>query len=120
MNKQSGQTLVASLFVIAIIAILAVTMLRGSGESSRPDGLGRTLPTQVKLKAKDDVCISNLGQVRSSIMIARANADDAPPAELSETGLSADFMKCPIGGEPFVYNAESGTVSCPHPGHEKY
>lgn len=120
MRRQSGQTLVATLIVIVIIAILAVTLLGGDGKSARPDGLGRTLPTQVKLKAQDDACMSNLGQVRAAIMIARSNADDAPPADLSETGLGADFLKCPIGGEPFRYDATSGTVSCPHPGHEKY
>lgn len=120
MTKQAGQTLVATLIVVVIVAMLAVALLGGSGQSSRPDGLGRTLPTQVKLKAKDDVCMSNLGQVRSAILIARSNADDAPPADLSETRLGSDFLKCPIGGEPFAYNAESGTVSCPHPGHEKY
>lgn len=120
MSRRSGQTLVASLIVIVIIAILAVTLLGGSGKSSRADGLGRTLPTQVKLKAKDDACMSNLRQVRASIMIARSNADDAPPSSLDETGLSTDFLKCPIGGEPFAYSADSGTVTCPHPGHEQY
>lgn len=120
MSWRSGQTLVASLIVIVIIAILAVTLLGGSGKSSRADGLGRTLPTQVKLKAKDDACMSNLRQARAGIMIARSNADDAPPSSLGETGLSADFLKCPIGGEPFAYDAESGTVTCPHPGHEQY
>lgn len=119
-SRRRGQTLVASLIVIAIIAILAVALLGGSGKSSRADGLGKTLPTQVKLKAKDEACKSNLGQVRASIMIARSNADDAPPADLSETRLGADFLKCPIGGESYSYDAATGTVTCPHPGHESY
>ena len=120
MSRRRGQTLVASLIVIVIIAILAVTLLGGSGKSSRADGLGKTLPTQVKLKAKDEACKSNLSQVRSAILIARTNADDAPPVDLSETRLGADFLKCPIGGESFVYDASAGTVTCPHPGHEQY
>ncbi len=118
-----AQTLVATLIVIVILAMLAVVLMNGSlgpGQSSRKDGLGTTIPGAVKMAAKDDVCRSNLGQVRMGIQIARTNADDTPPATLEETKLGRDFYACPIGKEPFQYNAETGEVRCVHPGHEKY
>jgi len=118
-----GQTLAATLIVIAIIAILAVAFMTGSlsgGSSNRKDGLGKTIPGAAKLAAKDDVCRSNLGQVRMAIQIARSNADDTPPTSLAEVQLGNDFKQCPIGKEPYVYKPETGEVSCPHPGHEKY
>lgn len=122
--KSRGQTLAASLIVIAIIAILAVVMLTGSftgGKSSRKDGLGTTTLGASKLAAKDDVCRSNLGQARAALQLATSgSADDAPPASLDELSIGKDFLKCPIGKEAYVYTAESGEIRCPHPGHEAY
>lgn len=122
-RSRKGQTLVATLIVIVIIAMLAVVFMTGSlsgGKSSRKDGLGKTIPGAVKLAARDDVCRSNLGQARLAIQVARSNADDAPPATLEETKLSKDFLTCPIGKEAYTYDAQTGEVHCPHPGHEKY
>lgn len=122
--KRTGQTLVATLIVLAIMAMLAIVLMNGSlgpGESSRADGKGTTIPGRVIYAARDDKCMSNLGQVRAAIVIARSNADDAPPASMDELRLGKDFLKCPIDPhEDYQYNAEEGTVSCPHPGHEKY
>ncbi len=123
MNKRSGQTLVATLIVIVIMAMLAVVLMNGSlgpGKSARKDGLGTTIPGAAKLAARDDQCRSNLGQLRSAIMIARSNADDEPPASLDETRIGKDFYQCPIGKEAYVYDPKTGEVHCPHPGHEKY
>lgn len=120
-RKTSGQTLVASLVVIAIIAILAVALLGGSrGPSPRKDGQGSGPAGLTRLAAKDEVCRNNLGQMRASILIARTNADDQPPATLAECGLSETYQKCAIGGEAYVYDPSTGTVTCPHQGHEKY
>ena len=124
--RRRGQTLVATLVVIAIMAILAVALLRpwavgGTAKPARADGKGETVPGLVKLKADDTVCRSNLDQVRSFIQIARGNADDQPPAALAEIqGLPKDFLACPLGKEPYAYDPTTGTVRCVHPGHEKY
>lgn len=124
--RQKGQTLVATLVVIAIMAILAVAMLRpwavgGTAKPARADGKGNSVPGLVKLKAEDTVCQSNLGQVRAFIQIARTNADDQPPATLAEIqGLPKEFLTCPLGKEPYEYDPAAGTVKCVHPGHEKY
>ena len=122
MNRK-GQTLVATLIVLVIIAMLAVTLMNGSlgaGQSTRADGLGTTIPGKVMYGAKDDVCRSNLSQARSAIAIAKMDNDDKPPASVDELRLSKDFLACPVGKEPFVYNPEDGTIKCVHPGHEKY
>ena len=121
-----GQTLVGLLIVIAIMAVLAVAVMRpwavgGTAKPARADGKGTTVPGLVKLKAEDTVCQSNLGQVRSFIVIARTNADDQPPATLAEIqGLPKELLSCPLGHEPYAYDPATGTVRCVHPGHEKY
>lgn len=121
-----GQTLVGLLVVIAIMAILAVAVMRpwavgGTAKPARADGLGNSVPGLVKLKADDTVCASNLSQVRLAIQIARGNADDQAPASLQELkGLPKEFYSCPIGHEPYQYDPATGTVRCVHPGHGKY
>jgi hypothetical protein len=116
---------VATLVVIAIIGILAVVMLKGSGAfggqtgSPRKDGKGQTIIGQTTYRAKDEVCRSNLGQVRMSIQV-NTDSEENHPATLQELKLPAEFSYCPIGKEPYVYDPSSGKVSCPHPGHENY
>ncbi|HSI72703.1 MAG TPA: prepilin-type N-terminal cleavage/methylation domain-containing protein [Fimbriimonas sp.] len=123
--KNRGQTLVATLVVIAIIGVLAVAMLKGSGAfggesaSPRKDGKGQTTVGLAQYRAKDEVCRSNLGQVRLSISI-NTDADENRPASLQDLKLPKEFSLCPIGKEAYVYDPASGRVTCPHPGHEKY
>lgn len=117
-----GQTLVASLIVIAIIAILAVVLLKanlGEGKSSRPDGKGTTIPGAVMMKAQDTVCKDKLNQVRMSLQMSHTT-DDTYPSTIQETRLGNSFYQCPIGKEPFNYDPQTGKVQCPHPGHENY
>lgn len=118
---QRGQTLVATLIVLAIIAILAVVLLRGTGggESTRADGRGTTVVGAVKAQAEDTVCMQYLNQIRQSIAVYQTT-DDGYPATLQDTRLGETFYRCPMGKEPYAYDPSTGKVSCRHPGHEKY
>ena len=126
MTRLRGQTIVATLIVIAIICMLAVVLLMGSGafskggaKSSREDGLGKTTVGAVKYEAKDEVCKSNLKQCRSAIMMA-STTDDAFPSSIQDLRIGDSFYSCPIGNEPYNYNPTDGAINCPHPGHESY
>lgn len=122
MRKDSGQTLVATMVVLVIICVLAgVYFVGGSGTStkgSRPDGNGKTLVGRAIYRARDEVCRSDLNQLRQSIQIN--STEDSFPASLEDTKLGPDFYRCPIGKEPYEYNPQTGEVKCKHPGHEKY
>jgi len=121
-------SLVSTLVTIAIMAMLAVGLMYGSGafsggkpKSPRADGRGPPIPGLVKAEAQDTVCQSNLGQVRSALQIAQSSSgDDTFPETLEETRIGANFYKCPMGKEPYVYDRATGQVTCPHPGHEKF
>lgn len=123
-TKQSGQTLAATLIVLAIIAILAVVFLMPKGgESTRADGKGKTTMGAAMMKARDTECSNNLSQIRQLIYVqTQTNGDESPmPESLAEVnGLGSSMRVCPIGKEPYSYTADSGAVRCPHPGHEKY
>ena len=126
-TRRSGQTLVATLITIAIILVLVVVLFKGSGAfglgkqaSARPDGKGTTIIGQVMYDAKDDVCRSNLGQVRAAIQVYESTNDDKPPETLQETKIGSDFYRCPVGHEPYQYDPVTGLVHCIHPGHDKY
>lgn len=121
-----GQTMVATLIVIAIIGILAVALFKGSGlfssgpaQSPRKDGKGTTTMGLAQYKARDEVCRSNIGQVRMSIGI-NTGTDEEHPASLEDLKLPKSFLSCPIGKELYIYDPATGKVSCPHPGHEAY
>jgi pilin/secretion family protein with methylation motif len=125
MNKR-GFTLVSTMVTLVIIAMLSVVFMYGSGafqkggpKSSRPDGLGTTIPGAAEDAAKDTVCRSNLQQVRMSLEIAQGGTEEHA-SSLSDLHLPAEVLKCAVGHEAYIYDPNTGTVHCPHLGHEKY
>ena len=127
--KTHGYTLVATLITVVILLLLGMVVLTGglggnysqnTGVKAREDGLGNSMPTYMKLKAEDTQCKSNISQARSAVAIARLDNGDQLPASLDEIRLGEQFLKCPIGDEKYEYDAATGDVKCPHPGHEKY
>lgn len=119
-------SLVEILAVMAIVAVLAVgatvgMRAFGDSKSARPDGKGETVIGQTMLRAKDEVCRSNVNQVRQMIYVQSTGGEEGYPGTISDLrGLPKDFSNCPIGKEAYVYDPNTGTVTCPHPGHEKY
>src|SRR5579862_3147974 len=126
-NRESGNTLPATLITVAIILVLVVVLFKGSSvfgvgkkaTATRPDGKGTTVLGQAKWAAEDDVCRSNLASLRQAISLFESTNDDKPPENLEETRIGAQFYYCPIGHERYVYDPATGQVHCIHPGHEK-
>ena len=81
---------------------------------------GKTVKSP-RTAAHDVECSEYLGQVRMAISMAKiGNENEANPASLSELKETSSIRKCPVGGEEYVYNPQTGEVHCPHPGHERY
>ena len=126
MNRIRGNTLVGMLITIAIMALLAVVMFKGSGAfgaktgPGRKDGKGTTVMGQAEWAARDTACRSDLIQLREALIIAQSNNDEKFPENILDTKLPKEFYKCPVGGEKYVYDPATGKVTCPHPGHENY
>jgi hypothetical protein len=121
MNRERGNALVSVLAAAAIIMVLvAISMYGGLSpkKSTRADGLGKTVQGNAMAEAKDIKCQNNLSQIRQSIQMSMTT-EDTPPAKLEDVRFPASMYKCPIGGEAYEYDPSTGTVKCPHPGHEK-
>ncbi|MBL8068606.1 MAG: hypothetical protein JNM28_09160 [Armatimonadetes bacterium] len=123
--KSRGNSLVGLLAAVAIV-ILAILFFTTGGKflggkaEERADGKGETLIGKSIYAGKDDVCISNLKQLRMGIEIATDQVEGTHPQSIEETKLGAQFYSCPVGGEPYRYDPATGQVRCPHKGHEKY
>ena len=124
--RRRGWTLVGTMATLVIIVLLMGAtmygsgMLKGQAPNSRKDGLGKTIPGQARYRAKDEVCRSNIGQVRQALQILSINEEDRPPESLSEVKVPAEMKACAVGFEPYMYDPSTGAVACVHPGHEKY
>jgi len=114
--------LIVTIVIIAIMAVLFTVgpNILGKQKASRPDGKGTTIVGASMYKAKDQACVSNLNQIRLSLTANADPTDETKPQSLEELKLGSSIIKCPVGGEAYVYDPQTGTVHCPHPGHEKY
>lgn len=111
-----GETMIGLVVVVAIIAILAVVFLRPGHKGDTK----KSMPAQVQQKASGVECQSNLSQVRQMIQMYQTDNEQNPPTLQALSGLPAGFLACPVGGEPYWYDAQSGRVGCRHPGHERF
>ncbi len=117
-----GQTLVASLIVIVIILIAAAVIyggFAGAKPTPKADGRGKTVLGNARASAQDEVCRSNIAQVRALLETAKAGDDEFKPKTVAEIPGAAAVSTCPVGHEPYTID-EEGKVHCPHLGHEKF
>ncbi|HLO98415.1 MAG TPA: prepilin-type N-terminal cleavage/methylation domain-containing protein [Fimbriimonas sp.] len=121
-RRHAGFTLVATLIVIAIIAIATVVYINGTGDTKptpKADGRGKTVLGNVKASAEDTQCQSNISQARQLLQVAKASDEEFMPTTVAEIPGAASVSKCPVGKEDYTLGTD-GTMKCPHPGHGKY
>ena len=114
-RSRGSFTMIGLLAAMVIMAILVVMYLSGPGGQGVPAGGARTTPGRAKESAQSTLCASNLTQLRTAITIHQG-MHNAYPRSLEElqTGIE---LTCPVGEEPYEYDAQTGQVRCPHPGH---
>jgi type II secretory pathway pseudopilin PulG len=125
--KNRGFTMISTLITVAIICILMVVMMQGysgvaggQGKPTRKDGRGTTTMGGAIVTAQDQVCKSNLQQVRQAIEAAKLSGSDELPPDIKSAGIGESFYSCPLGNEAYKYDSMTGRVQCVHPGHERY
>lgn len=116
-----GLGLAEIIVVVAILLILAAVLLPRYVGGKTPEEKAKTVRAPITL-AKDTVCETNLRIVRQSLEVHRTGDPDGANvwslAELRE--LPSEARRCPVGGEEYLYDPQTGQVSCPHPGHVNF
>jgi len=118
--------LVGILVSIAILGVLMVVWLfYGTGGASGNGASNPVAPPpasrvgEVRQAAESVECRNNLSQIRAAIQM-RTTTDETYPASLSELGLPASMLVCPVSQQPYQYDPTTGQVRCTTPGHTRY
>ncbi len=134
-NEGGWLGLVSMLIALVIICILAVYLLGGPGAFQRggqagqepaggvlsPGGVGGVGGAMGALSAARKVeCGNNLQQARYALQIFQGNTGRLPSSLEELAGARPNLqLKCPVGGEPYQYDPDTGRIWCVHPGHER-
>ncbi len=118
--------LVGVLVSVAILGLLIIVWLYyGTGgsarDSSQPSG---ALPPasrvgEVRQAAESVECRNNLSQLRAAIQM-RFTSEETYPTSLQELGLPATMLVCPVSGQAYQYDPNTGQVKCATAGHMSY
>ena len=114
-RSRAGFVLIEIIVVLAIILLLAGAYFGLSRKGGKQE---KSIPAKSIEKAESVECQSNLSQIRQSVQMDTATGE-APPARI-DTGVTASISKCPVSGQPYSYDPQTGKVWCTTPGHERY
>jgi len=79
-----------------------------------------TVPGRAVYKAQGEQCMENLRELRMMIQMATDDNNGTFPRSLTDVPDSIKVRTCPIGGQDYVYDPDTGKVHCTTPGHESY
>ncbi len=127
-RRQGGFWALIELLVVAVIIVLALvyylnvtkqeTSALGGPGNPAAAGEPTSTPGVALDRAKGVECQNNLQQIRAAIANYQAQYGAFPPDLQSlQVGLP---LTCPVGGEPYQYDANTGQVKCVHTRHESY
>lgn len=110
--QRSGLTtlsLILSLAVIALIALLVIGYMSGKG------GGGSAVDTPIK-RAQNIECLAQVKKVEMQVRICTVQNGRYPESLEAVEGLSEPDLCCPVTRTYYQYDPQSGLVSCPdHP-----
>ena len=100
-------SLVISMIIIAVIAFFAIYYYRGQ-ESSGPGNI--TSPIE---RARSVECLAQVRKIETEVRMYYIR-EGAYPAYLPDlNSLDESDLCCPVSGNEYIYDPETGQVSCP-------
>jgi len=118
-----GQAAVGLIGILVSVAILLLVLRYFIFPVGNTSSVGTNLPEESMKRGEGVVCMQNLRSIRQSIEAWKVSNDgENPPSldQLSEYKSTPEIFKCAVGGEAYTYDAQTGSVKCPHPGHGNY
>lgn len=122
-GRRGSWTLVEMVVALAILVALAAWLVPRY-LTSQKDSLGhRTIQAPIQ-RAQGVDCQNNLQQIRYALTMAQ-QTNDRFPASLQElttsgSGITREMLFCPVSKQAYVYDPNTGRVSCPYPPHRSY
>lgn len=127
-RSEAGFVTLIELLVVTAIIVIVVYLLYGQRNVVGPGGVGpggvgpgdepQTRPGAAISQARALECQQNLRGIRQAIAAYRLESEQ-PPGSLSELRIGG-VTSCPVSGNPYVYDPQTGTVRCTTPGHERF
>jgi type II secretory pathway pseudopilin PulG len=126
-GRQGGFWALIELLVVAVIIMLALVYYLNvtkqetnalGGPGGAKAGEPTSTPGVALDRAKGVECQNNLQNVRIAINNYQAQYGAFPP-DLQTLQVGVPLV-CPVGGEPYQYDASTGQVHCVHKRHEAY
>lgn len=120
--SRRGQGSLLGLLVVIVIIMIAVWWLwlrPESGAKPTPafEGEAQTTLGRALQKGETVQDIENLKQLRLQIQMYRQDQQQNPPALDPKWGIP---LACPVSGQPYRYDPQTGKVWDPTPGHEGF
>jgi hypothetical protein len=98
---------IISLLIIALVAFFAILYYQGQRSLESGD-IGS--PIQ---RAKNVQCLAQIKKIEMQIQVNGVQ-NGRYPGDLGKVkGLSESDLRCPVTGSHYLYDVESGRVSCP-------
>ncbi|MGB9607508.1 MAG: type II secretion system protein [bacterium] len=110
-----------AIFMFIVLVIVGIGLYFAIQKAQLPSEAPTGSNNLGEKELKDLQCLNNLRQIRHAIAAYMADHNNSLPRSLKDLyqyGINENMLKCPVGGEPYLYS--EGTVTCPHPGHEKF
>jgi hypothetical protein len=124
LRDERGQWGIICLLISVVIGVVLVITFIGPRMSSQvPGDEHKSLPARAMDRGHDVECESNLRSIRQAVDIYNSQ-NEGYPASTSEIDLGVSdrtsYFKCAVGGEDYIYDPQTGSIRCPHPGHERF
>lgn len=84
-------------------------------------GQARSIVGKSLNAGKSSECRSQLSQLRQAVQVYRVD-NEQNPASLTELNLNmpAEFYRCPVTKQDYLYDPSTGNIKCANPDHSDY
>lgn len=79
-----------------------------------------SIPGRAVYKARGEQCSANLRQLRMMIQMTTDDRGGTFPASITDVPDSIKVRSCPVGGQDYGYDPNTGRTYCTTPGHEGF
>lgn len=117
-GRHRGLMLVELLLVVVIIALVAGAYYGLGRKGSEEEEGATTTPGQALEAAKSVECANNLRQLRMIMQAEQSIEGDNPRKFDAEAGGA--LTHCPVSGQAYQYDPNTGRIWCTTPGHESF